>query len=327
MFTIRPYRRDDYDDFLRIDTATQSRAFWSEADWHPIHPPCDDTPEVKRYVVMLAQSSRVVGYGAVMLTEQSNLDVMIDPTWQRRGAGKALWERMRQDLAMAGTVTVGPWVRAENTGASDWLAVLGFVHVHKDGPVQLFVADADVSSFAAVTNAVAKQGITLTTLAEEQERYPDCRAQFYRLFREVEKDVVGYSPENATSYAQCMQELDQPGMQPESVFIAIHNGEYVGLSILRRKVTEADVRFAGANSLSQHLTGVRREYRRRGIAHALKIHTIGYARQHGFQRILSNSDNPAMRDLNWKLGFRTGPWLIYNRVLDESESSEKKEHQ
>jgi GNAT superfamily N-acetyltransferase len=110
--------------------------------------------------------------------------------------------------------------------------------------------------------------------------------------------------------------IEQPGMQNESVFIATHNGEHVGLSILGRRVTEMDVRFGGPSSLSQHLTGVRRAYRRQGIALALKLRTIEYAREHGFERILTNSDNPAMRALNRKLGFRAGPWLIYNKVVE-----------
>ncbi len=190
---------------------------------------------------------------------------------------------------------------------------MGFTRVHQDGAVQLSVADADPTPFAAVTARLAEYDIVVTTLAAEQEKTPDCRAKFYGLFQEVEKDVPGYSPATKTTYAQCMQELEQPGMLPESVFIATHDGEYVGLSILRRKVTHQDIRFAGGpDCLSQHLTGVRPDHRRRGIALALKLCTVEYARQHGFRRILSNSDNPVMQDLNRKLGFRTGPWLIYN---------------
>jgi GNAT superfamily N-acetyltransferase len=317
MFTVRPYTRADYDDFVRIDAATQSTAFWGEADWQPVHPPRDETPDAKRYVAVHTVTSQVVGYGAVLLAEQSNLDVMVHPEWQRRGVGETLWERMRRDLSAAlGTATVGPWVRAGNDAACGWLEAMGFVQVHQDGAVQLLVADADLTPFAAVAGRLAERGIVITTLAAEGEKTPDCRAKFYELFQEVEKDVPGYSPATKTTYAQSMQELEQPGMTPESVFIATHDGEYVGLSILRRKVTPQDIRFAGGpDCLSQHLTGVRPDHRRRGIALALKLRTVEYAQRHGFRRILSNSDNPAMQDLNRKLGFRTGPWLIYNKTI------------
>jgi len=63
------------------------------------------------------------------------------------------------------------------------------------------------------------------------------------------------------------------------------------------------------------LTGVLPEYRRRGIATALKVKTISYAREHGFRRIFTNSDNPAMKVLNAKLGFVSGPWRVYRKNL------------
>jgi hypothetical protein len=46
------------------------------------------------------------------------------------------------------------------------------------------------------------------------------------------------------------------------------------------------------------------------------MQTIEYARHHGFERILTNSDNPAMRALNRTLGFRAGPWLIYSKLVE-----------
>ncbi len=315
-FQIRPYTDEDYDDFLRIDTRTQSREFWGEADWHPIHPPCPETPEANRYVAIDTASSQIVGYGAVLLATQSNLDVMVHPEWQRRGVGRALWERMQQDLSAFGTVSVGPWVRAANPVACAWVEAMGFSHIQPDAKVQLSVSAADLSRFASVPARMEQQGITLTTLAAEKQTNPDCLTMFYTLFQNVPPDVPGYTPDPTPSYEQCMQDLAKPGMQLESVFIAKHSGKYVGLSILGCRVTAEDIRFAGgANCFSQHLTGVHPDYRRRGIALALKLRTVEYAQQQGGERILTSSDNPAMRDLNQKLGFRTGPWFIYSKTL------------
>ena len=324
MFVVRPYTRADYDDFARIGEATQSTAYWGESDWHTIHPPCAETPGVSRYVAVDPESSQTVGYGAVVLAQNSNLDVMVHPDWQRRGVGRALWEQMREDLSVhsePSSVTVGPWVRAANVSARRWLESVGFEQVHQDGAVQLFVADADLQAFPSAEDALAEQGIVITTLADEKKRSPDCLISFYDLFREVEKDVPGYSPESGTSFEGCLKELTRPGMTWDGVFIARRDslngkaGEFVGLTILRQKITEQDLRFAGPGSLAQHLTGVHRDYRRRGIALALKRRTIAYARANAYECILSNSDNPAMRALNQKLGFRTGPWLIYQHTL------------
>lgn len=315
MFIVRPYTATDYDDFARIDAATLSTAIWSESDWHTIHPPCDDSPEAKRYVALETASSKIVGYGAVMLTEPSNFDVIVDPAWQRRGIGKTLWEHMGRDLSAFGTATVSPWIRVANVAGCFFAESLGFTVVSEAGAVQLFLSSVDLARFAPATGRLAQQGIQLTTLAAEKEN-PDHIARFYELFAEVEKDVPGYLPGNRTTYEGCIAELEQPGMSPETVFLAKKGGAYVGLSIIGRRVSAGDVRFAGGtNCISQHLTGVHPFYRRRGIASALKVHALRYAKERGYERILSNSDNPAMRGLNRKLGFRVGPWLIYSKRL------------
>ncbi|MBC7807338.1 MAG: hypothetical protein H7145_14460 [Akkermansiaceae bacterium] len=81
-------------------------------------------------------------------------------------------------------------------------------------------------------------------------------------------------------------------------------------------MTPQNIRFPGVPlAYSQHLTGVRPDHRRQGIALALELRTVGHARQYGFHSIRSNGDNPAMLDINRKLGFPIGPWLIYNLSL------------
>lgn len=317
-FSIRPYTSADYDAFVRIDEATQSTAFWGEADWRPIHPPQDETPDAKRYVAVYSTSGQIVGYGASLLSTQSNIDVMVHPDWQRKGVATLLWERIREDLWAANVETIGPWVRVDNRAACRWVESIGFTHVNQDGPVQLFVHSADDSRLVSATENLARRGIVLTTLANEKQTNPNCLAEFYDAFQDVGKDVPGYTEAIRATYAQCMEQLAAPGMSLESVFVAKYENRYVGLSIIGCRITPDDIRFAGTerpDCLSQHLTGVRRAYRRQGIARALKLHTIDYAKRHGYQRILSNSDNPAMRALNKELGFRTGPWRVYHLDL------------
>ncbi len=65
------------------------------------------------------------------------------------------------------------------------------------------------------------------------------------------------------------------------------------------------------------VTGVRPEYRRQGIATALKVRTITYAQRHGVKEIMTNNDlqNP-MYQLNLRLGFRALPaWVRVEKAL------------
>ena len=66
------------------------------------------------------------------------------------------------------------------------------------------------------------------------------------------------------------------------------------------------------------LTGVVRAYRRPGIATALKVRTIEYARSVGAETIVtSNEENNPMYTLNLKLGFEPKPaWISYQETVD-----------
>jgi GNAT superfamily N-acetyltransferase len=75
---------------------------------------------------------------------------------------------------------------------------------------------------------------------------------------------------------------------------------------------------AHAGWLDQRLTGVLPAYRRRGIALALKVRGLAYARDHGYDWIKTDSavQNTAMRGLNRRLGFVEYPaWVFFRKTL------------
>lgn len=65
-------------------------------------------------------------------------------------------------------------------------------------------------------------------------------------------------------------------------------------------------------------TGVIRDYRRRGIALALKVHGIAHAKENGYKKIrtMNESTNRAMLNINERLGFAKRPaWIAYMCAL------------
>ena len=71
--------------------------------------------------------------------------------------------------------------------------------------------------------------------------------------------------------------------------------------------------------LHQDLTGVLAEYRGRGIAQALKVRTIQFARERGYREIRTSNDstNAPMLHINDLIGFRRGsPIIIFERRVD-----------
>jgi predicted GNAT superfamily acetyltransferase len=66
------------------------------------------------------------------------------------------------------------------------------------------------------------------------------------------------------------------------------------------------------------MTGVRREYRGRGIAMTLKLGVIDFARRNGYNMIKTwnHSDNAPMLAVNARLGFkREVGWLSMEKNL------------
>jgi GNAT superfamily N-acetyltransferase len=68
--------------------------------------------------------------------------------------------------------------------------------------------------------------------------------------------------------------LNEPSVLQDAFLIAVHDDQYVGLRDLGS--------YGDQESLLGGLLGVRREYRQRGIALAMQVRNIAYARVHGY---------------------------------------------
>ena len=93
--------------------------------------------------------------------------------------------------------------------------------------------------------------------------------------------------------------MKEPGLLPDAYAIAKDGTNYVGLSAVRRLDKEP-------HGLGQLLTGVRREYRSKGVAFAMKLKVIDYAQKNGYKLIITEmeSTNTGMLGINMKLGFK-----------------------
>src|SRR5207253_7614062 len=96
-------------------------------------------------------------------------------------------------------------------------------------------------------------------------------------------------------------DIDRPTRKPELFFIALAGDDPVGYATMDDFGRDAH----------HGLTAVRREWRRRGVATALKQEQIAAAKRAGFRRLVTGSEerNTPMRNLNAKLGYRPEPSL------------------
>lgn len=105
--------------------------------------------------------------------------------------------------------------------------------------------------------------------------------------------------------------LKSPTFFPDGWMIATDGKQYVGMSCIN--LIPAD-----AKKVQTELTGVLPEYRRKGIATALKVLTIKVAKSYGARIIKTdNEENNPMYTLNLKLGFKPKPaWLHFEKKLE-----------
>ncbi len=128
-------------------------------------------------------------------------------------------------------------------------------------------------------------------------------------------DVPMPEPYTPIPYEQWLSfDMKDPGLLPEAYAIAKDGAKYIGLSTVRRLDKEP-------HGFHQLLTGVRNDYRGKGIAYAMKLKVIEYAQKNGIQRIKTENatTNAPMLAINIKLGFkRQVGWIAFSKTLTQS---------
>ena len=263
----------------------------------------------RHYVVENAALKQIVAYGAV---EQSiylpkyRLLLVSDPQWLKRGVGELLLDRLMEDLNEAQAITVSCRQYASEIELVSLLESRGFTETSRVLDMRLDVAGVDVSGLSELVS-----GFEISTFAEERVRDPRCVEKLYELTNLLSQDDPARGPFVPPAYnaREALMWMEMPYVLPDAYFIAKRGDEYVGVS-------DVSLFEAMPGGLTQGFTGVKREYRRRGLATSLKLHGIVYAQSHGYQVIQSfnKPQQTAIRALNEKLGFRV---LFENLMLEK----------
>jgi len=244
----------------------------------------------RRWVVADDASEEVIGYGAIWRVRPSKfrMDLVIHPSWRRRGIGAQLLKQLVESAHRAGAVTLQ--ARADDD-ADESLAFLkrcGFTETMRMHRLVLRVAEAELSPFADLEPQLAARGIVMTTLQDEQISDPALWEKLCDLYNAARSGWPDPDPGGLTQSLRVDELRDmfsRSEIIPEAFFIAKQGEVYLG--------------FTGGLG-----TGVRPGSRNQGIATALKVRAIASARDRGCEMIQTSSGNPAMVRVNEKLGFR-----------------------
>jgi GNAT superfamily N-acetyltransferase len=313
--TLRPFGPDDYDAMVDISNESYPDYAWTVAELRHIDD--DWTPEgYFRRRIMADEAGRPIGYCEVansrgqFVAENFSIDLVVRPAARRRGIGTVLFDDAVAALRRRNARWIRAGVKESDAHSIAFAKHVAAVELKRDWESRLDLATFDPAPFAEAPTRAEAAGVRITTLADELRADPDAVRRAYALHAEARLDVPNLDAPTPSPFERFEEEtLRSPWALPEAYFVAIRDGRYVGESALGTEGADPAV-------IHQQLTGVLREERGKGIAMALKLRAVAYAKERGFREIRTwnASDNRPMLAINEALGFRKQPaWITFGK--------------
>jgi len=238
-------------------------------------------------------AGRVYMYAADFPALWGELHVL--PEHRNRGVGGALLAAISAVARDAGKPELLGRTTDDHPEAIRFLEHRGFRQVERMKAVRLDLGGLDLPVVDT------PPGLSITSL----EQRPELGDALYEVALEALPDIPGDGRMDAGTLEEFRaRDLDRPSMPPGACAIAIDDasGAAVGYSNL--------MLVPGNPRLAWHaMTAVRRAWRGRGVAGALKRATIAWASANGLEAIetANDEDNAPMRAVNRRLGYRPLP--------------------
>jgi len=221
-------------------------------------------------------------------TEFAECDVAVVPDFRRRGIGSAVLAEVSRHARRLGKDALHGEIKDSDTESRAFLERRGFEEVGGEQAVVLELGRIDAPEVAP------PPGVRIASRVEE----PDRLEEMHAVAVQADEDIPGSA--GVQTFEQWRaHEIDKPTRRPELCFLALAGDEVVGYAALQVFGDEAH----------HGLTATRRDWRRRGVASALKRAEIAAAKRGGFKLLLTESEerNEPMRLLNEKLGYVPAP--------------------
>ena len=314
---IRPFTQtdEDYQAVVSIRNAN-----WTEDKTSVEHIKYYDTSRNPKYFwrrLLIEKGNRPVGYAFYSEPWWSPqpgkfyFDIVVHPEFQRQGIGTTIYNHIYSILEQKGEFTkLIAETRESKKGAIVFLQKRGFEQVMRYPISHLDVAQFDPQPFASATERVDASEIEIKSVAELMDEDPDWLRKVWDLECAVQKDIPYPDELIDQPFEDFAKIVKNPGFFPEAFLVAKENGRFVSTSTLWKSKANPGKLFTG-------LTGTRRDYRRRGLATAMKVRNIQLAQKLGIDIIeTDNEENNPMFQLNLQLGFKPQPaYLDFHKKI------------
>jgi mycothiol synthase len=240
-----------------------------------------------RHEFLLAEVDGVLaGSGVVSksdLAGAGGIAARVLPDWRRQGVGTAILRVLAERAAGMGFGVVGSNV--DDPGSVSFAERYGFREVDRQVEQVRVIADEPPP--------LVPPGVVIVPVSEQPGLW---RAAYYTVGAQAFKDMATISPLDVS-----LERWERDWItDPSAMFVAVAAGEVIGCAGLLPDTDDP--------GRAEHaLTAVRRDWRRRGVAAALKRTSLAWAASRGLREVYTwtQRGNHDMRALNTHLGFVT----------------------
>jgi GNAT superfamily N-acetyltransferase len=214
---------------------------------------------------------------------------------RRRGAGTALYEAISRWASERGAGELEVSVSGNDPESLSFAQRRGFAEERRE--VGLVLSLTGISAPRVQPPA----GIEIVTWAQR----PELARGMYEVDVEAHPDIPGFEGVAVEPFEDWMaHNMQRPTDSPEATFIALAGQEVVGF---------AKLSLTAPTAAGHSMTGVKRAWRGRGIAGALKEAEINWALAHGYTELHTSNEerNEPIKRLNARLGYRPGIGRIH----------------
>ena len=218
---------------------------------------------------------------------------------RRHGVGTALYHDVSRWCAAHDVDTIEAPVEADDEESLGYARRRGFIEVERYSKLVLELG-------RLVPPAIAPpRGVEVVSWAER----PEVARGIYAVAVEAYADVPGGEDAVMEPFEGWLEhDMQGSGDRPDATFVAVAGDEVVGYAKFFLTAAQPSVAF-------HDMTGVKRAWRGRGIAAALKRAQIGWAKANGYERLETGNEerNAPIRRLNATLGYRERPGRVLMR--------------
>jgi GNAT superfamily N-acetyltransferase len=216
---------------------------------------------------------------------------------RHRGVGSALFASLSAWTGERGIADIEVPVLDNDPESLAYATRRGFVEERRELGVVLDVAGMEQPALEP------PEGIEIVAWAER----PELARGIYEVSLEAYPDIPGFEDDELESFEDWLaHDMQGSGDLPEATFVALADDEVVGYAKFALTAAQPTVAF-------HDVSGMKRAWRGRGVARALKTAQIRWAIANGFTELRTRNEerNEPIRRLNASLGYRPGIGRVY----------------